>query len=218
MAMARYRLGDEREARKTLAAAISAVEWSMAGVRSHDQWLWHVFRREAEGIILPNLPVFLDGKYAPLDNDERLALLGACQFLNRTRAMARLYADAFVAAPSLADDLDAGHRYKAARAASQAGCGHGADAAGLEKEQKARLRAQARQWLRAELAARARTFDSGSTATRGANRMALTRWQKEPDLACVRDPAELDKLAVDERRENLALWADLAALLARTEK
>jgi serine/threonine-protein kinase len=218
MAMARYRLGDKREARETLAATISAVEWSMVQVRSHDQWLWHVLRREAEGMILPNLPAFLDGKYAPGDNDERLALLGACQFLNRTRAMAGLYADAFVAAPSLAEDLVAGHRYKAARAASQAGCGHGADAAGLEKEEKTRLREQARKWLRAELAARARTFDTDSPATRGATRIALTRWQKETDLACVREPAELDKLAADERKEYLALWAEAAAVLARTEK
>jgi hypothetical protein len=34
----------------------------------------------------------------------------------------------------------------------------------------------------------------------------------------VRDPGELDKLPADERKEYLALWADLAAVLARPEK
>ena len=42
-----------------------------------DGWICHVLRREAEGMILPNLPAFLDGKYQPQDDDERLALMAA---------------------------------------------------------------------------------------------------------------------------------------------
>ena len=72
--------------------------------------------------------------------------------------------------------------------------------------------------LRADLAARARASDTGPTATPEANRAALTRWRNEPDLACVRDPGELGKLAPDERKEYIALWADVAAVLARTAK
>jgi hypothetical protein len=34
----------------------------------------------------------------------------------------------------------------------------------------------------------------------------------------VRDPHELEKLAADERKEYFALWADVAAVLGRTEK
>lgn len=52
-AMARHRLGDETGARTGLAAVIGAYDWSLAGVRGHDQWLWHVLRREAEKLILP---------------------------------------------------------------------------------------------------------------------------------------------------------------------
>jgi hypothetical protein len=33
----------------------------------------------------------------------------------------------------------------------------------------------------------------------------------------VRDPGELDKLAAEECQEYLALWAEVAAVLARTE-
>jgi hypothetical protein len=61
-------------------------------------------------------------------------------------------------------------------------------------------------------------LDADPTAARLGVREALTRWQKEPDLACVRDPGKLDKLPADERKEYLALWADLAAVLARPEK
>jgi serine/threonine-protein kinase len=39
-----------------------------------------VLRREAEALILPNLPACLRGDYQPQDNDERLALVGVCQF------------------------------------------------------------------------------------------------------------------------------------------
>jgi serine/threonine-protein kinase len=218
LAMALHHQGRTGEARHTLAAAVAAFDWSAAQADNPRTWMGHVLRREAEAMILPNLPAFLRGEYQPRDNDGRLALLGACQFANRTRALARLYADAFAAAPPLADDLGAGHRYHAARAAAQAGCGHGTDATGLGEGEGKRWRDQARRWLRADLAARARALDADPTAARGAVRAALARWRKEPDLACVRDPGELDRLAADERKEYLALWAEVAAVLARTEK
>ena len=56
------------------------------------------------------------------------------------------------------------------------------------------------------LAAPVRAFDADPAAARGGVRMALNQWRSEPDLLCVRDPGELDKLAADERREYLALW------------
>jgi serine/threonine-protein kinase len=214
--MAQHRDGQAQTARQTLAAAILAYDWRAAEADNRDAWTCHILRREAEGMILPDLPAFLDGKHQPKDNDERLALLGACQFLNRTRAAARLYADAFAAAPSLAEDLVAGHRYNAARAAARAGCGQGADAAGLGEDEKASWREQARQWLRADLAARARACASGPAATREANRVALARWRNESDLASLRERDEMNKLPVVERKECLALWAELAAVLART--
>jgi serine/threonine-protein kinase len=51
-AMAKYRLGDEAEARAALAKAISQVDWSQDHVRSHDQWIWHILRREADAVIM----------------------------------------------------------------------------------------------------------------------------------------------------------------------
>ena len=218
--MALHRSGRVAEGREALAKAMLAHDWRAIPfpVLDPSGWVYQILRREAESLILPNLPAFMDGNYQPQDNNERLAFLGACQFLNRSRAMARLYAGAFAAAPSLAEDFGAGHRYNAARAAAQAGCGRGTDAIGLGEEERVRLRQQARQWLRADLAARARAFDTGSKATRGAKRLTLTRWRNEPDLAGLREPGELNKLPADERNEYLALWADVAAVLARTER
>jgi serine/threonine-protein kinase len=217
-AMALHQKGQADEARKTLASAVLSYDWSANQVRDVHGCILHTLRREAESMILPNLPAFMDGKYQPQDNDERLALLGICQFTNRSRAMAGLYADAFAADPALADDLAAGQRYSAVRAAARAGCGDGADASGLKPEERGRWREQARRWLRAELAARARALDTGAAETRGIHRMALTRWRSDPDLAGLRDPAELEKLPANERKEFITLWADLDAQLARTQK
>jgi eukaryotic-like serine/threonine-protein kinase len=52
-AMAQYHLGDAHEARDTLATALGMANWDLSQVRSHDQWIWHVLRREAEGTIRP---------------------------------------------------------------------------------------------------------------------------------------------------------------------
>jgi serine/threonine-protein kinase len=217
IAMALYKTGKVTEARPTFARAVLAYDWRANRTRTQEAWFSHTLRREAEAMILPNLPGFVAGTYAPADNDERFGLLGACQFENRTRAIARLYADAFVAAPSLADDLDAGHRYNAARAAALAGCGRGQDAADLDESERRRWRGQALRWLRADLAARTTALTVDPTEAREAVEKALARWTEDSDLACVREPAELGKLSAGEHREYRAFWDEVSAVLARTK-
>src|SRR5262249_41003042 len=157
-------------------------------------------------LILPNLPAFLDGTYQPRDNDERLALLGVCQFTNRARAAARLYADAFAADPRLAEDLRFGHRYHAARAAALAGCGRGEGGATLSQEERTCWRKQARDWLALDLAAWARKAEGGTAADRVQVKNILTHWRADPDLAGLRDKEALEKLPTDERQDCRGLW------------
>src|SRR5262249_40140686 len=83
LAMAQHDQGQKKQARKTLATAIVAFDWNAAQADWRGVWIAHILRREAEALILPNLPAFLRGKYQPLDNDERLALVGICQFQGR---------------------------------------------------------------------------------------------------------------------------------------
>jgi serine/threonine-protein kinase len=216
IAMALHRSGQEAEARKTLAAAVLAHDWRANQAGDQNGWIFHVLRREAETMILPNLPAFLNGTYQPQDNDERLGLLGVCQFMGRTHALSRLYADAFAADPRLAEDVAAGHRYNAARAATLASCGRGEDARGHGEEEKRRWRAQARQWLWADLTAWGKALDTDPTS-RDLVRQTLTRWRSDPDLAGLREPIELDKLPADERKEWRALWRDFEILLERVQ-
>jgi serine/threonine-protein kinase len=218
IAMAQYRKGQKEEARATLAAEIVRVDWGMAHAISRDQWIWHVLRREAEAMIFPNTPAFLEGRYRPRDNTERLALLGVCRFKNLNRASAGLYADAFAADPKLADDLHVGHRYNAARAAALAGCSSGEDAGTLSEEERARWRTQARQWLADELEAVDRRMQAASAEDRARLRRRLLHWQADVDLAGLREPGALDKLPLDERKEWGALWSDVTALLKRARE
>ena len=84
VAMAQHQGGQPRAARQTLAAAVLAYDWRPALADNRDAWICHILRREAEGMILPNMSAYLDGNDRPHDNDVRLALLGACQFMDRT--------------------------------------------------------------------------------------------------------------------------------------
>jgi serine/threonine-protein kinase len=214
LAMALDQQDQVAEARKTLAAAVASHDWRADLVRDQDDWIYHVLRREAEALILPNLPAFLEGKYQPRDNNERLALLGACQFTNRKHALAGLYADAFAADPRLAKDPGTGHRFRAACAAAQAGCGRGADAIGLGESDRRRWRKQARQWLQEDLAAWEQSL-GGPAAGRRRAAETLRHWRADPDLAGLRAPSELAKLSADERKDCLALWAEVDDLLSR---
>jgi hypothetical protein len=125
-----------------------------------------------------------------------------------------LYAEAFAAAPQLADDVRAGRRYDAACAAALAGCGQGDDQGKLSTAEQARLREQARRWLRADLAFWGKVVGGDA----GMKRLALktlTHWQGDPDLAGLRDPRALDKLPPAERQECRSLWRDVDTLLKR---
>ena len=50
---------------ETLAAAVASHDWRPELVRDQDDWIYHVLRREAEALILPNLPAFLAGRTNP---------------------------------------------------------------------------------------------------------------------------------------------------------
>ena len=163
------------------------------------------------------LPAFQNGSYTPASNAERLGLAGWCQIEKLNHTATRLYAAAFAADPKLADDLEAGHRYNAACYAALAAAGQGEDAAKLDDKDKARLRQQALDWLRADLALRTRQLESGQPADRTAAQQALRHWQKDTDLAGLRDAAALARLPSDEQKACSQLWADVAALLKKAE-
>ncbi len=215
LAMAQFRAGFQEEARRSLVSAVHSHDWNDMQSDPPTIWVNHVLRREAEGLILPNLTAFLDGAYRPKDPDERLALLAVCRVADRSLAVARAFADAFAADPQLAEAVRDGHRYAAARAAARTGCGRSPDAAGLAEPERVRWREQARTWLQADLAGWAKALDGDPAGARQVVRQQLTRWRADPEFAGLRESAELAKLPDGERMNYIALWAEVRALLDR---
>jgi serine/threonine-protein kinase len=175
--------------------------------------------REAEQLLALDgkLPRVLKGEAQPAGVGEQLALARLCVMPVKRQyaAAARFYAAAFAAEPRRADDLRGAHRYNAACAAALAGCGQGEGAAALDDRERARLRQQAVDWLRTDLAARTKLLDRDPERARTVVAQALRHWQADADLAGLRDQAALDKLPEAERAACQKLWADVGALLAR---
>jgi tetratricopeptide (TPR) repeat protein len=160
------------------------------------EWL-----REAEQLVAleGRFAEFQDGKFQPKDNAERLGLAKIGLLKQAFPTAARLFAEA-------------GDRYDAACCAARAGTGQGPEAARLDAAGRARLRNQACAWLRAELGDWTKRLDSARPADRLAVQQQLQRWQRNSDLAGVRDRDALAKLPADEREAWRKLWGDVEVL------
>jgi tetratricopeptide (TPR) repeat protein len=155
----------------------------------------------------------------PATPAQRLEFAMVCRHPARRlyAAAARLYADAFAAEPKLAANLQTGHRYNAACAAALAATGKGEDPVKPSEKERATWRRQAFDWLKADVGAWSEVIEQGPPQARAAARQALSHWQKDPDLAGVRDEKEWAKLPAEERQQWQKLWADVAALLRKAK-
>jgi tetratricopeptide (TPR) repeat protein len=157
------------------------------------------------------LPAFQNGSYTPASTDECLALLEWCRIKKLHHTATRLYATAFAADPKLADG--ARHRYNAACYGALAAAGQGEDAAKLDDKERTRLRQQARDWLRADLALLRKRLESGKLADPDVVQQALWGWERDTNLAGIRDAAAIAKLPAEERADCEKLWGGVVALI-----
>jgi tetratricopeptide (TPR) repeat protein/serine/threonine protein kinase len=203
------------------------------------QWI-----KEAEQFVAleSRLPALLHGEGKPANAGESLCLAQMCQHpKHHYAASARFFSEAFAAQQRLAEDFTAGHRYHAACVATLAANGQGEDAAKLDDKERARLRKQALDWLRADLALWAQVLDGAQTQARtGVQKYLQYRdyglvrpgppapvWadaqkylrhcQTDPGLAAMRDGAALAKLPEAERAACRKLWADVEQLLKKAD-
>jgi hypothetical protein len=173
--------------------------------------------REAERMaaLEPRLPRLLSGEQR-LEGADDLAALGLlCLWKGRYADAARFFGDAFKADPRLADDLRRGHRFLAAGAAARAGCGQGEGAGTLTDAERARLRTQARTWLRADLDALARLVAFGTPDERADALGSALRWRRSVGLAGVRDREGLERLPEAEQAEWCKLWEEIEVVIGR---
>jgi len=238
IALAQEKSGHHTEAVETLASAIMEYDWRQKYTRDPATWTFNVLRREAEAAILPHLPEYLECKWQPQNNSERLTLLGACQFHDRWEAAARLYADAFAADPSLAerlittgfsrfpwkqatmdpfDVLCAYSRFGAARCATLASCRSANDRDNLGEEDRIRWRRQALEWLQGDLKVWEKLLSTGSAMERDIAKQMLNRWTSDPDLASIREADALNCVPADQADECRAFWEAVKVALAATD-
>jgi tetratricopeptide (TPR) repeat protein len=159
------------------------------------------------------LPAVLGGTAQPADVAERLGFARMAYDTRRYAGAARLWGDALDADPKLAADRRAQRPYNAACAAALAAAGQGEDDPRPDDAARAKLRAQALAWLKAELAIWSRVIDAGPPQARPLVRQTLQHWKADRDLAGVRDPEALAELPAAERAAWAALWADVDGLL-----
>ncbi len=163
------------------------------------------------------LAAVLSGQKQPADADERLALARLCAkpFKKRYADAVRFCREAFAQEPKRAEDLKANNRYNAACLAALAGCGHGQTARPLTDPERAGLRQQALDWLRADLAAWQGLLEEKPAKLGPAVQQKMQQWQQDPDFADVRGPAALARLPQAERTEWQKLWQEVEALRQR---
>jgi serine/threonine-protein kinase len=175
--------------------------------------------REVEQMIVlaPKLEALVQGQAQPADAAERFTLAQMCADRELYVAAVRFWSDAFAADSPRADDLQPELRYHAARAAALAAAGKTKDTPPSDDATKAKLRQQARAWLLADLAAYAKCLDGEDWQAPGLIRRRVVPWKYDPQLASLRDPDALAKLPAEEQEACRQLWAEVEALLRKTE-
>jgi len=210
-------LGNALAFKGQLAEAIAAYREALRLKKDFPQARNNLHNVERLSRLNDRLPRVLQGKDQPKDAAERLAFAELAQlpFCKQYAAAVRFYTGAFAEKPSLADDVHLQHRYNAACAAALAGCGQGRDGQQTDDKERVRLRRQALEWLRADLAAWGRV--NKADKARPLIAQHLQRWLADTDFDGVRRSEALDRLPEAERQAWRQLWADVAALLARTQ-
>jgi tetratricopeptide (TPR) repeat protein len=163
------------------------------------------------------LPAILSGQEQPADAAERIALAELCQLpcQKRYATAARFYEEAFAAESNRTGDRPSEARYNAACAAALAGCGQGQDADTLDTSARARLRQQALDWLRAELAAWHKVLEGDRSKAAPAVCRKMQHWLQDADFVGVRGPQALTQLPEAERAAWQKLWAEVEELFVQ---
>ncbi len=157
------------------------------------------------------LPAVLEGKDKASAAD-LLELAKMCRQYGKEKRYAtvvRLYQVAFKSQPELAEQ----HRHDAACAAILAGCGHGEEGGNLAAGEKAKLRRQGRAWLREELNLCAKQAQTEQARPVLQAMSRLRAWQREAELAGVRDASDLARLPDEELKAWQKLWQDVQRTL-----
>jgi serine/threonine-protein kinase len=212
-AMARAQLGQAAQARRALARIVASRDWFIRQGNWPDVWMHQVLRREAERLIFPDLPKWIDGSSQPADSDERIAMLGECQFAELHGRCSQVWETVFRDAPDLAE----AHQYDAARAAAMAAAGWGRDAAKYSDADRAAWRDLSVRWLSMAVARMEKSIIDRPTG-RASAAQTLAYWQTARDLAGVREDEAITLATPAQRTDIKLLWDAVATALEHAKR
>ncbi len=112
-AMALAKTAKSDAVRAMLATAVMQYDWSTKRM-DFDGCMFHVLRREAEAMILPDLAAVREGKASSQDKTEYECLLADDECAGMRLAASRIYQKTLADDPHLLDSLTYGYRYRAA--------------------------------------------------------------------------------------------------------
>ena len=164
------------------------------------------------------LSAVLKGEARAEDNAKRALLAEVAHARSWYATAVRFSGEAIAADPAAADPAKSSLRYNGACYAALAGCGKGKDEPAPDAAARAALRRRAIEWLRADLAGWSKVLAAGKPEDRATIPRALAYWKADTELAGLRDEAAVKALPQDEQKACRALWADVDALLSRSQR
>jgi tetratricopeptide (TPR) repeat protein len=216
---ARNNLGWVYQMQGNLDGAIAEYKKVLEDQPKHEMAGKNLILAERLRELRPRLPDVLAGRSDAKTAAETIEFAKLCTMPPQKRYAdaVRLYEKAFAADPKLAADLDAGHRYDAARASVLAGCGSGADAPANPGERGA-LRAKALAWLRSHLALHKTQAAAPGVSGRKAAAQKLAYWLSDADLSATRPGPSQMEMPAAERADWDALWADVKGTIQDAQR
>ncbi|MDX2132957.1 MAG: serine/threonine-protein kinase [Planctomycetota bacterium] len=200
-AMCRAKMGEHAIARQHLADAVVGFDWTMSAANNREAWIYHILRREAEILVLPDLVALVRGDSVPVDDHSRRALLGACHSSERFARCAQLWSEVLPSrTPAPEQWVD-----PAARALVLAASGAGTDAPHFSEADRTAWRDLAL----ALLSGRLRTLEEiggSDSRSKDAARRVIRGWESAPELRSVREADLTGTMPEPERARWSAFW------------
>jgi tetratricopeptide (TPR) repeat protein len=197
----RGRYGESEEAYDQAIKALRTDPQTASRVRNDREWA------RTLASLAGRLPALLRGEDRPANAHEASQFAGMALRTGAYEASLRLWRKAIAAVPGIADDVAAGYRFNAARAAVAA-----ASSTNRDPAQQVSWRKEAAVWLAAELSAYSTMLRKNQPEDRILVRQRLLIAKRSPELAPVLDAARLAQLPPDEQATWVALGDKVDAL------
>jgi tetratricopeptide (TPR) repeat protein len=208
-------LADNLEMRITVCRILG--DW--LGLSELQSRLSELRRSDPENPVLDaRLAAIIQGNQQPNRENDRVKLAKRADDQALYATAARLWGEVLEANPALKNDGLTQYPYRAARSAALAGCGAGKDHLSRDVSAQPKLRGQAREWLKANLATLEQTLNYDPTQVNPYVANTLEHWLQDANLAGIRDEDQLAKLPEAERKEWQSLWAEVEKLKKRAER